>query len=87
MSKHNRTLDPTLEPMEMELSDAVDIVPYPEMYSDVEQMTYLIGIVKGIASIMGIKIRCGLDWNGDGQINNERGDFYDVCHIELVWGE
>lgn len=69
----------------MELSDAVDIVPYPEMYSDVEQMTYLIGIVKGIASVMGINIRCGLDWNGDGRINNEKGDFYDVCHLELVW--
>ena len=33
----------------------------------------------------GINIRCGLDWNGDGILNNEPGDFYDVCHLELVW--
>ena len=86
-SKHNRTLDPTLEKIEMELSDAVDIVPHPSGYRDVQQMIYLVGILKGIAASMGIPIRCGLDWNGDGNINNKKGDLFDVAHIELVWGE
>lgn len=84
-SRHNRTIDAHLSHMEFELSDAVDIIPYPSGYTDVEQMVYIIGLARGIARSHGIEIRCGLDWNGDGKLNNKAGDFFDVCHIELVW--
>jgi peptidoglycan L-alanyl-D-glutamate endopeptidase CwlK len=84
-SKHNRTLDPLLESIETEKSDAVDIIPYPSGYEDVEQMVYVMGLLRALAFAKGIPIRCGLDWNGDGDLNNGAGEFYDVGHCELVF--
>jgi len=83
-SKHNRTSDMTLDRCEYEVSDAVDIAPYPSLYEDKEQMVYLAGIVVGIGASLGIEIRCGTDWNSDGELNNEDGQFFDPYHFEII---
>ena len=70
-SKHNQL--PSL---------AVDIAPYPIDWNDVRRFYYLIGYIKGIANKLGIKIRVGADWNGNGEIKDQ--NFHDLPHIELV---
>jgi hypothetical protein len=84
LSCHNRTSDESLERFEYDLSDAVDVAPWPSLYSDREQMIYLAGVITGVAAEIGIKIRIGADWNGDGVLNNKKNDFFDSHHIELV---
>ena len=70
-SKHNST--PSL---------AVDIAPYPIDWNNTERFTHLIGIVRGIAQQKGIEIRCGIDWDKDGDITDH--SFMDYPHFELV---
>jgi hypothetical protein len=82
-SKHNRTSDSTLDRCEYEVSDAVDLVPYPTLYKDKEQMIYVAGIIKGIAHMLGIEIRLGTDFNENNILNDKEGKFYDPWHIEL----
>jgi len=61
---------------------AVDATPYPVDYSDRERHTYFAGMVLGIASQMGIKIRWGGDWDRDTEVDDNRFD--DLPHFELV---
>lgn len=70
-SKHNRS--PSM---------AVDAMPYPIDWNDVERSFYFAGIVKGIAHCLGIPIRWGGDWNGDNRFRDER--FRDLAHYELI---
>ena len=85
LSSHNRTADPSLDRWEYEIVDAVDVAPYPSLFSDREQVIFMAGIIQGIADEIGINIRIGADWNSDGVLNNKKGDFFDGFHIELVW--
>ena len=59
---------------------AADVVPYPSLYSD-SKLCYEFGLkVLAIAKDLGIKIRWGGDWNGDGvHTKNEN----DLAHFEL----
>lgn len=61
---------------------AVDIAPWPIDWSDTRRFYFLAGLVKGIATQMGIKIRIGADWDGDGMLNDQT--FHDLPHVELV---
>ena len=61
---------------------AVDAIPYPVDWEDRERMTLFAGIVLGVASQFGIAIRWGGDWNGDGQVKDNKFD--DLVHFELV---
>lgn len=70
-SKHNKT--PSL---------AVDVAPYPLDWNDRERWLLFCGFVKGIAAGMGVCIRSGADWDGDGYTNDQR--FHDMPHFELV---
>lgn len=70
-SKHNLT--PSL---------AVDVAPYPVDWKDEDSFYYLAGIVKGIASTMGIKLRYGGDWNNNNNLKDQ--EFFDLGHFELV---
>lgn len=70
-SKHNKK--PSL---------AVDVVPYPIDWSDTNRFYMFVGIVRGIAAMLDISIRCGADWNGDGNVKDQ--DFHDLPHFELV---
>ncbi len=61
---------------------AVDVAPYPIDWNNTERFTHLIGIIRGIAKVKGIEIRCGIDWDKDGDITDH--NFMDYPHFELV---
>jgi hypothetical protein len=62
-------------------SKAVDVAPYPIDWNNTERFAMLQGLVKGIAMMKGIKIRSGIDWDGDGDITDH--SFMDYPHFEL----
>jgi len=78
-SKHNS--DPSL---------AVDAVPYEKNHLDWGklQSSFFAGYVKATAdllfrmSIISHKIRCGIDWNGNMDIDDTK--FWDACHFEII---
>lgn len=70
-SKHNQT--PSL---------ALDVIPFPVDWNDYRRFYQLVGVVKGIASQMKIDIRCGADWDGDNEFNDQT--FHDLPHFELL---
>ena len=61
---------------------AVDVVPYPMDWENMQRMLHFAGFVRGIASQMGVKIRCGCDWNGNFDPKDE--NFLDVPHFEIA---
>jgi peptidoglycan L-alanyl-D-glutamate endopeptidase CwlK len=62
---------------------AVDVAPWPGLYDrPAQDFYYLSGIIKGVATQLGIPVRCGCDWDGDGDTQNQR--LHDLGHIELV---
>ena len=63
-------------------SRAVDVVPYPINWKDIEKFYYFAGIVKGIAFVKGINIRWGGDWDNDNDLHDQ--NFYDLAHFEIV---
>lgn len=72
-SKHNKTP-----------SRAVDVRPAapfnPEDWNDKLRFARLIGFIEGVAIDLGIPIRVGLDFSGDGRTIDEA--FVDIPHIE-----
>lgn len=63
-------------------SKAVDIAPYPIDWKDTTRFARLMGHVERVANEQGIRIRLGLDFNGNGRSDDER--FLDFPHVELV---
>jgi len=63
-------------------SKAVDVMPYPIDWQDKDRIYMFVGIVRGIAALKGIPIRCGADWDGDMQVKDQ--NFHDLPHFELV---
>ena len=63
-------------------SKAVDVVPYPVDFGDTRRFYMFIGFVRGIATMMGIKVRAGADWDGDTQVKDQT--FNDLAHFELI---
>ncbi len=61
---------------------AVDLAPYPIDWEDRDRFHYMGGMLRGIAHQMGVKVRWGGDWDGDGETKNN--NFDDLVHIELV---
>jgi len=61
---------------------AVDLAPYPIDWNDRDRFHYMGGMLRGIAHQMGVKVRWGGDWNGDGETKDN--NFDDLVHIELV---
>lgn len=64
-------------------SMAIDIAPHPIDWNDVARFAHLQGVVRGVASEMGISIRLGGDWDMDGDITDQK--FVDWPHVELVY--
>ncbi len=62
-------------------SEAVDIAPFPIDWSDTKRFVRVLSFIQGLAAGMGIKVRLGLDWDGDFVFNEK---FTDYPHIELV---
>ena len=63
-------------------SMAVDVAPYPIDWTDTPRFYHFAGIVLGIASQVGVKIRWGGDWDGDKEFKDQT--FNDLVHFELV---
>ena len=63
-------------------SHAVDLAPYPIDWADKDRFIYMQGMIRGIASQLNIKIRSGIDWDGDGEIKDHT--FFDGPHFELL---
>lgn len=70
-SKHNRTP-----------SHAVDVAPFPIDWNDLRRFYHFAGFVQGVARQMGISLRWGGDWDGDGDFKDNK--FNDLVHFELV---
>jgi len=69
-------------------SRAIDISPYPipdgwgeDHPKEMAKFYYFAGIVKGVASKHGIRIRWGGDWDGDNDFKDQTFD--DLVHFEL----
>lgn len=66
-------------------SEAADVIAYDKdgmPWKDQVRFGVLIGHIQSAAIRLGIKIRCGLDWDMDGKSADET--FKDLGHIELV---
>lgn len=63
-------------------SKAVDAAPYPVDWNDRDRFQVFGGFVLGIAASMGITLRWGGDWNGNG--TNRDQTFHDLPHFEVV---
>ncbi len=65
---------------------AIDVAPYPISWSsepkNLARFYYLIGVFKGLASKLNIKIRLGADWDGDNDFKDQIFD--DLPHVELI---
>lgn len=68
-------------------SVAVDIAPYPVDWDDIARFRELqTKVIRPLAKELGIPIRQGYDWDGDGSSADE--SFVDWPHIELTpWRE
>ena len=75
-SKHNRRPQDTLGVR------AVDAAPYPLNWSDMDRFRYFAGFVMGVAAQKGIKLRSGLDWDGDTDLKDQ--NLIDAPHFELT---
>lgn len=67
-------------------SMAADVVPWfadkPHIrWNDMNAFYHFVGYVRGVASQMGIKIRCGADWDGDFNLKDQ--NFNDLPHFEI----
>lgn len=63
-------------------SFAVDVVPYPVDWENLDRFRYFAGFVMGIASQMGTRLRWGGDWDGDTELRDQR--FVDLPHFEVL---
>lgn len=63
-------------------SIAVDVAPWPIDWDDVDRFFELAEAFKKKADELGIDIRWGGDWDGDGDYTDQT--FNDYCHFELV---
>jgi peptidoglycan L-alanyl-D-glutamate endopeptidase CwlK len=61
---------------------AVDVGPSPLNWKDKEKFYHFIGFVKATAIQLGIKIRCGGDWDSDNDLKDQV--FFDLPHFELI---
>ncbi len=70
-----------------EAGDLKPWVPGRDMYAaGSEKYWYvLVGVVKAAAAIEGVAIRCGADWDGDTDMDDQR--FNDLGHVELAQEE
>lgn len=78
-SKHN----PPTEGDETWLSDAVDIAPHPIDWDDTNRFCYMAGLVIGVGSRLGHKIRWGGNWDQDQIILTDQS-FDDLPHFEYL---
>lgn len=67
-------------------SKAVDVIPHPfktEDWNNIGRFAMFAGVVLGIATKLGIPIRCGIDWNRN---LDPSDNWVDAPHFELWEG-
>jgi peptidoglycan L-alanyl-D-glutamate endopeptidase CwlK len=62
-------------------SQAVDVLPFPIDYKDIERIYYFAGWVKCTAKRLKINLTWGGDWDNDTQVKDQ--SFMDISHYEL----
>lgn len=60
---------------------AVDVVPYPVDWKDLDRIRYFAGFVKGVAAAMGVDLVWGGDWNDNTVLSDQK--FNDLPHFEI----
>ena len=65
-------------------SKAIDVVPYPVDWKDIKRQHMFAGFVLGVAKSMGVRMRWGGCWQNDFDPANNKPDFYDSPHFELL---
>lgn len=63
---------------------AIDVVPSPIKWEDANQMRVFAGFVLGVATMMGVPLRWGGDWDRDWDVAENR--FNDFPHFEIKEG-
>lgn len=63
-------------------SIGIDAALYPIDWNDTGRHYMFVGMVKQKAKDLGIKIRCGADWDGDNDTDDQT--FNDLVHFELA---
>lgn len=61
---------------------AVDLAPWPVDFKDIKRYVTLYTLIMGSAREVGVKLRSGMDWDGDGHLM-ERGET-DLGHYEII---
>jgi peptidoglycan L-alanyl-D-glutamate endopeptidase CwlK len=61
---------------------AMDLVPYPVDWTDLDRFRKLAAVVKQVAAELGVSLVWGGDWDGDGRTDDEK--FVDMPHFELA---
>jgi peptidoglycan LD-endopeptidase CwlK len=75
-SRHNK------EP----LSEAVDAVPFPTLYSDIDTIRHFAGYVLGVADMLYAygaieqEVICGIDWDNDKDLKDQK--LFDAVHFQ-----
>ena len=62
-------------------SQAIDILPFPIDYKDIDRIYYFAGWVKCTAKRLNIPLIFGGDWDDDFKLKDQA--FMDICHYEL----
>lgn len=75
-SKHNRMIEGKPR------SAAIDVAPWPIDWRNAKRFYHLVGIIRATARKLDLAIRCGLDWDGDFDLDDQT--FFDLGHIELI---
>ena len=63
-------------------SKAIDVAPYPLNWENLDRFRFFVGYVLGIADEMGIRLRSGLDWDGDTDLDDQ--NLIDMPHFEVI---
>tara|TARA_Y100000310_G_C20678377_1_gene814406 strand:+ start:1790 stop:2179 length:390 start_codon:yes stop_codon:yes gene_type:complete len=61
---------------------AVDVVPYPVDWGDLNRFYFFAGFVLSTANRLGLQIRFGGDWDSDMEFGDN--SFNDLVHFELM---
>ena len=66
-------------------SKAIDIVPWPIDWDDLDRFYYLAGLWRGYGKALGIEFIWGNDWNNNNIFTREPGDILDdMGHLQLA---
>jgi peptidoglycan LD-endopeptidase CwlK len=61
---------------------AVDCAPFPVDWSNTKRFLFFAGKMMGLAACLGVNLRSGCDWNGNGDPRDE--SFADLVHLEII---